>query len=432
MRYLLLLVFLVIPITALAEVRDMTFPVAGTFSFQNDYGDPRDNGARSHQGIDVIAAKMTPVVATVDGTISFIAIPQASWGYSITIRDSEGYSYRYLHLNNDTPNTDDGVGGEANAYAAGLVRGSTVTRGQVIGWVGDSGNAEGTVSHLHFEMRAPSGTINPYDSLFAAAGGNGTGTFVTPVIQGDEGSVEQEEQFTVTRQLQEGMLDRDVAGLHQELTTLGYYSGEIQELYTPETREAVRAFQAAKGITPSGIADGQTRRAILTALKTGYVVPSAGPQSLELSEGSTGERVTTLQSRLKELGFFSGTPTGYFGPATKASVIAFQTARGIDPIGVVGPKTRAALEVGTAPVAAPTPAPASSTFVFSKTLEFGMRGEEVRQLQLVLIGEELLASEATGYFGTLTREAVIQFQKARSIDPIGMVGPKTRAALNSL
>jgi peptidoglycan hydrolase-like protein with peptidoglycan-binding domain len=430
MRYLLLLVFLVAPLTVLAEVRDITFPVAGTFSFQNDYGDPRDNGARSHQGIDIIAAKMTPVVATVDGNITFIAIPQASWGYSITIRDSEGYSYRYLHLNNDTPGTDDGVGGEANAYAAGLVRGSSVSRGQVIGWVGDSGNAESTVSHLHFEMRAPSGTINPYDSLFAAAGGNGTGTFVTPVIQGDEGSVELEEQFTVTRQLQEGMLDRDVAGLHQELTTLGYYHGEIQELYTPETREAVRAFQAAKNLTPSGIADGQTRRAIVTALKTGYVVPSVGTQSLELREGSTGERVTTLQSRLKELGFFSGTPTGYFGPATKASVIAFQTSRGIDPIGVVGPKTRAALEVGSVSVVVPTPTP--GTFVFSKTLEFGMRSEDVRQLQLILIQEKLLVSEATGYFGSLTRDAVVQFQKTHNVDPIGIVGPKTRAVLNTL
>ncbi|MEN9390272.1 MAG: hypothetical protein RLZZ283_372, partial [Candidatus Parcubacteria bacterium] len=124
-----------------ALVRSIAFPVAGTFSFRNDFSEPRDGDAREHLGIDIIADKMTPVVAVVDGTITYIASPQASWGYSITITDAEGYAYRYLHLNNDTPGTDDGQGGEAHAYAPGLARRVAVTKGQLIGWVGDSGNA---------------------------------------------------------------------------------------------------------------------------------------------------------------------------------------------------------------------------------------------------------------------------------------------------
>src|SRR3989344_1899663 len=142
-----------VPVSAL--VRPIVFPVVGTSSFQNDFADPRANGARTHLGVDIITAKMTPVVAAVDGTVTYAVYPQASWGYSISIRDTDGYQYRYLHLNNDTPGTDDGKGGEANAYASGIRRGAKVTKGQLIGWAGDSANAEATVSHLHFELRDP-------------------------------------------------------------------------------------------------------------------------------------------------------------------------------------------------------------------------------------------------------------------------------------
>lgn len=436
---LLIALALVAPLSSFAEVRDITFPVSGTYSFRNDYGDPRDGGARSHQGNDIIAAKMTPVVATVDGTVTFIAIPQASWGYSITIRDSEGYSYRYLHLNNDTPGTDDGAGGESNAYAAGINRGSKVLRGQVLGWVGDSGNAESTVSHLHFEISGPSGVINPYDSLFAAAGGNGSGTYTAPVVTGDTGSVLAEEAFVVTRQLQEGMVDRDVLGLHNELTTLGFYSGEITENFTSETREAVRKFQVSKGIFANGIATAETRKRIISALKTaGTVVPGPGPStgSGALELGASGAVVTELQKKLVALGYLTATPTGYFGPLTHAAVIAFQKAQGIDPIGVVGPKTKAALAVAV-PVSlsdndiSTSDVTMSAKYLFTKALVVGASGEEVRQLQLVLIAGKYLSASATGYFGALTEAALKAYQSAHGIDPLGIVGPKTRAELNS-
>lgn len=428
-----------VPLSARAEVRPITFPVLGEFSYRNDFGEPRGGGTRAHEGIDIVADKMTPVVAAVDGVITFIAIPQASWGYSITIRDAEGYSYRYLHLNNDTPGTDDGAGGVQYAYAEGLNRGSRVTRGQVIGWVGDSGNAESTVSHLHFEIATPSREpINPYDSLFAAAGGQGTGTFVAPVVTGDEGSIEAEEQFVVTRQLQEGMVDRDVAGLHQELTTLGFYTGEISESYTSATREAVRKFQSSRGLTATGIADAATRRAILTAMKQPLLVPGGGSGSESLSLGSSGERVRELQSALTVLGYFTAAPTGYFGPITETAVVAFQKANGIDPIGVVGPQTRAALAgnpipAGAADPAAPAPASAGTTssYHFALSLFVGSRGEEVRQLQLRLAQEGHFHTDATGYFGPITEAAVIAYQRAHLIDPVGVVGPITRAALNA-
>ena len=74
--------------------------------------------------------------------------------------------------------------------------------------------------------------------------------------------------------------------------------------------------------------------------------------TLTLSLSSTGQEVTELQKKLKELGFFSGEATGYFGPMTEAAVKAFQSSKGLASVGTVGPQTRAALNGSTAPAVA--------------------------------------------------------------------------------
>lgn len=150
------------------EVRDIHFPVDGIVTFTDDFGDPR-SGGRTHEGIDLIGKKMMPLLSVVDGVVTHLNIPEASWGYAIYIRDNDGYQYHYLHVNNDTPGTDDGNGGTKHAYAPGIVEGIRVTKGQLIGWMGDSGNAEGVGAHLHFEIERPYGSMmNPYESLKAA------------------------------------------------------------------------------------------------------------------------------------------------------------------------------------------------------------------------------------------------------------------------
>jgi hypothetical protein len=135
----------------------------------NDFGDPR-TGGRKHEGNDLMAEKMRPLLAATDGVVSFLTVNEETWGWSLTIIDEDGYEYNYLHLNNDSPGTDDGKGGYNNAFAANIKRGSKVIKGQTVGFLGDSGNAETTAPHLHFEIRAP-GTaeaINPYQSLQSA------------------------------------------------------------------------------------------------------------------------------------------------------------------------------------------------------------------------------------------------------------------------
>jgi hypothetical protein len=147
--------------------RSIFFPTDATLSVDDNYGDGR-SGGRSHEGIDIMGKKMTPLYSAIDGRVRRLNIPEESWGYAIVLQDSEGYTYHYLHVNNDTPGTDDGAGGVANAYAPGIFEGATVTKGQLVGWMGDSGNAESIGSHLHFEIRKGGDPINPYASLVAA------------------------------------------------------------------------------------------------------------------------------------------------------------------------------------------------------------------------------------------------------------------------
>lgn len=150
-----------------AETRSIFFPTDPSVTFTDSFGDARYG--HSHEGIDLMGQKMMPLYSAIDGRVSYIVEPEADYGYAITLIDLDGYTYHYLHVNNDTPGTDDGLGGTANAYAPGMVHGALVTKGQLIGWMGDSGNAENVGAHLHFEIRLPDGTaINPYLSLVAA------------------------------------------------------------------------------------------------------------------------------------------------------------------------------------------------------------------------------------------------------------------------
>jgi hypothetical protein len=160
------LVFLA-PVNAqVAVLRPIIFPVIGAVTYYDDFGAPRVG--HTHEGNDLMGRKMLPLVAAVSGTIRSVTYPEASWGYSVTIQDDEGYTYHYLHMNNDVPGTDNGKGDGMNAYAVDMMRGNRVVAGQLIGWMGDSGNAETTTAHLHFEIRKNGEAFSPYQSLKAA------------------------------------------------------------------------------------------------------------------------------------------------------------------------------------------------------------------------------------------------------------------------
>lgn len=170
MKYLLFaaLSLLVFPAVVHAEgVADIAFPVEGEVSFQDDFYAAR-SGGRVHSATDVMADKMSPILAAVDGQITYAPSIEQSYGFMITLKGDDGYTYNYVHINNDTPGTDDGIGGVEYAYVDGIVKGVRVKRGQHIAYVGDSGNAENTAPHLHFEICLDELVLNPYASLVAA------------------------------------------------------------------------------------------------------------------------------------------------------------------------------------------------------------------------------------------------------------------------
>jgi hypothetical protein len=118
-------------------------------------------------GNDIAAPKLTPVVAVADGIVMAIThevgTDNCCWA---AIQHADEWQSYYIHLNNDQYGTDDGLG---VGVRPDLVVGAPVLRGEVIGWVGDSGNAEETVDHLHFELRNPDGiAVDPRPSLLAA------------------------------------------------------------------------------------------------------------------------------------------------------------------------------------------------------------------------------------------------------------------------
>lgn len=156
----------------------IVFPVAGKCSFTDTFGAPRDGGKRKHEGLDIMADKMTPILAVVDGTVGWLCDgTQTSTAngfpyYQLMLHGDDGNDYFYLHINNDNPGTDDGMGGPEHAYAPGIVNGVRVTAGQVIAYVGDSSNAEDTAPHLHFEIHLGGykHPIDGYPSLVIAQG----------------------------------------------------------------------------------------------------------------------------------------------------------------------------------------------------------------------------------------------------------------------
>ncbi len=135
-------------------------------TFLPEFGHAKPDG-RTHQGVDVFADHRTPVLAAADGKIRRMRSSARS-GYYIVIDHADDYSTWYLHLDNDDPGTNNGRGGALTAFVEGLEVGDYVAAGQVIGYVGNSGNAEGTHHHTHFELRLDNRPIDPYPYLLAA------------------------------------------------------------------------------------------------------------------------------------------------------------------------------------------------------------------------------------------------------------------------
>src|SRR4051795_4508150 len=149
-------------------VPTLIFPVAGDVTYIDDFGQPRAGGA--HQGNDLMGVKKTPVLAVESGKVTFWTT-SASAGCMLYLYGDSGTMYEYIHLNNDLTMKNDNRGScvAGVSYAKGLKTGAHVQAGQVVGYLGDSGDANGIASHLHFEVHPAGGAaVDPYPYLQSA------------------------------------------------------------------------------------------------------------------------------------------------------------------------------------------------------------------------------------------------------------------------
>ncbi|QKS72733.1 peptidoglycan-binding protein [Paenalkalicoccus suaedae] len=236
---------------------------------------------------------------------------------------------------------------------------------------------------------------------------------------------------TVLRLWSEGA---QVRTLQNRLRHLGFYTGGLTAILGPKTQDALRSFQRSAGITVDGLAGPQTFAAIERAVSgqapvatpTPTPAPSQ-PASQLLRMWSTGEAVRSLQTTLRDLGYYKDGITATFGPKTEAAVMAFQRDNNIRADGIAGPMTFRALENGTPAVTTPPPTQTNSQTL----LRMWTTGEAVRSLQTSLKNLGYYNAGITGTFGPITEAAVIAFQRDNNIRADGIAGPMTFRALET-
>jgi len=145
--------------------------------------------------------------------------------------------------------------------------------------------------------------------------------------------------------LRQGDRGRAVSDLQSRLRSAGYYSGEIDSVFGQQTEDAVLRLQRDRGLPNDGIAGFK----VAQALARTSTMPDIGYNSgRQLTIGTSGAEVEDLQRRLKNLGYFSGTATGYFGSQTSDAVRRFQQENRLRATGIADVRTLNALGTTTA------------------------------------------------------------------------------------
>jgi hypothetical protein len=203
-------------------VPTLLFPVAGAATYTDDFGDARSDGP-PHPGNDLLATKKTPVIAVESGKVKFWTT-SATAGCMLYLYGDSGTMYEYIHLNNDRTMRNDNRGKcvAGTAYAKGLKDGARVTAGQQIGYVGDSGDANGIHPHLHFEVHPNGGdAVDPYPYLQSAQHLLFFAKLGTPFTLALQGTVVSSTDTSLTLQLaslQAFPMRLSLKGLTQTLT----------------------------------------------------------------------------------------------------------------------------------------------------------------------------------------------------------------------
>jgi Peptidase family M23 len=265
--------------TAQAALPRLAFPVVGNVSYTNDYGAPRPGGW--HQGNDLMARWRAPAIAAERGTV------QLHTGSSIGtcmlyLHGASGYTYVYIHLNNDLTARSEDSGGctRGVAYAPGLRTGDHVRKGELVGYVGDSGDAENGMDHLHFEIRRNGSPLNPYRHLKEARKALFPGpATLDPMWVFLKGSV---------RSVTADTLEVNVAKVRMENGWRFVYSRTVALSLSEATAYQRRSSSGVSGASLDSVDAGDSVRVWTTSVTPTWTMQRAKPGALAAATVRTG------------------------------------------------------------------------------------------------------------------------------------------------
>lgn len=250
--------------------------------------------------------------------------------------------------------------------------------------------------------------------------------------------------------LKKGANDNDVKVLQQHLKSLGHFDyNKTTTYYGYITENAVKDFQRANGLQVDGYFGPNTSKALLSKVNNSSTSSNSSSNNNSsslftyarvLKYGSRGSDVSSLQSALKNLGHYSSSIDGIYGPGTRSGVMNFQRDQGIGVDGSFGPNSyshlKNALSGNTTPSKPTKPAPEqkpnnnSGLLTYNRVLKYGSRGSDVSSLQSALKKLNYYSSSIDGVYGSGTKNAIISFQRAARISIDGYAGPNTIKTIN--
>ena len=221
-----------------------------------------------------------------------------------------------------------------------------------------------------------------------------------------------------TTRLEKGSTGSDVKDLQTKLKKLGYYDAYVDGDYGDTTVAAVKAFQKKYNLTADGIAGKET----LKKLDSVYENANSAKDDDSLRMGDSGSAVKDLQTKLKKLGYYSGTVDSTFGSGTYAAVKAFQKKYNLTADGVAGSETLKKLDSAYKN---------ADSDKDDDSLRKGATGSAVKDLQTKLKKLGFYNAYVDGSYGDTTVAAVKAFQKKYNLTADGVAGSETLKKLDS-
>ncbi|OGG39713.1 hypothetical protein A3A21_00245 [Candidatus Jorgensenbacteria bacterium RIFCSPLOWO2_01_FULL_45_25b] len=359
---------------------------------ENSWNHKRQNG-RVHKGIDIIAPRGAFIISPTDAVITNIGYDNRGGNFVLTANPG-GEQFYYAHLDEVAPN---------------IIAGQTLSRGDVIGYVGNTGNARWTLPHLHLGIYYTGIATNPYPRLTKEFSLEERIEILSRIIDKSDTAfsvaihvISEYPEFIKEAQTTKQTLPKIITWLLENEDILAKARLIDTNIKAKEQNESVRLLQEI------------------------LIKESAGPVALALAKaGSTGYFGTLTQNALAEyqasVDIFPA--QGYFGPVTKTHMLSL-LSREVVPSEIISQHSQKTNET-------------LSLASINIDLKIGSEGSAVQLLQRYLIKKNtgpvalaLAKAGSTGYFGTLTQNALAEYQASLGIVPAkGYFGSITRASL---